>query len=374
MTLHSVPSDPSSPARRAVLRGREDRGGDRGDPGHRADDRRRASWPPGPPSSSPPARPMPSRPPWPTCPATASAPGTRADLSDEDGARQLADEGGRRPPTRSTCWSTTPAPPGGRRWPSTTRLRGTGCSTSTCRGSSTPPSSSCPCSRPEPRHDEPSRVINIGSIDGIHVPVLESYSYSASKAAVHQLTRHLAKRLAPTITVNAVAPGPFESKMMAATLEAFGDQIAAGRPAQADRPARRHGRCGHLPGLPGRRLPHRRHHPRRRRASPPPPEAPSAPTHRRNAGHGVRRSPARRGGPGCAPCRGGSSRVDVAQLQQHPLVVGGDVPASPPPGSRRRPARARSARSVRPATRPQVPVRARSARRSDGPARTRSPG
>ncbi len=45
--------------------------------------------------------------------------------------------------------------------------------------------------------DRPSRVINIGSIDGIHVPMLESYSYSASKAAVHQLTRHLAKRLAP---------------------------------------------------------------------------------------------------------------------------------------------------------------------------------
>jgi NAD(P)-dependent dehydrogenase (short-subunit alcohol dehydrogenase family) len=78
--------------------------------------------------------------------------------------------------------------------------------------------------------DEPSRVINIGSIDGIHVPALETYSYSASKAAVHQLTRHLAKRLAPRITVNAVAPGPFESKMMAATLEAFGDQIAASAP------------------------------------------------------------------------------------------------------------------------------------------------
>jgi NAD(P)-dependent dehydrogenase (short-subunit alcohol dehydrogenase family) len=78
--------------------------------------------------------------------------------------------------------------------------------------------------------DRPSRVINIGSIDGIHVPVLESYSYSASKAAVHQLTRHLAKRLAPTVTVNAVAPGPFESKMMAATLETFGEQIAAGAP------------------------------------------------------------------------------------------------------------------------------------------------
>ena len=78
--------------------------------------------------------------------------------------------------------------------------------------------------------EEPSRVINIGSIDGIHVPVLESYSYSSSKAAVHQLTRHLAKHLAPQITVNAVAPGPFESKMMAATLEAFGAQIAASAP------------------------------------------------------------------------------------------------------------------------------------------------
>jgi NAD(P)-dependent dehydrogenase (short-subunit alcohol dehydrogenase family) len=78
--------------------------------------------------------------------------------------------------------------------------------------------------------DDPARVINIGSIDGIHVPMLETYSYSASKAAVHQLTRHLAKQLAPRITVNAVAPGPFESKMMAATLEAFGDQIAATAP------------------------------------------------------------------------------------------------------------------------------------------------
>jgi NAD(P)-dependent dehydrogenase (short-subunit alcohol dehydrogenase family) len=78
--------------------------------------------------------------------------------------------------------------------------------------------------------DEPARVINIGSIDGLQVPTLETYSYSASKAAVHQLTRHLAKRLAPEITVNAIAPGPFESKMMAATLEAFGEQIAAAAP------------------------------------------------------------------------------------------------------------------------------------------------
>jgi NAD(P)-dependent dehydrogenase (short-subunit alcohol dehydrogenase family) len=78
--------------------------------------------------------------------------------------------------------------------------------------------------------DDPARVINIGSVDGLHVPGMETYSYSASKAAVHQLTRHLAKRLAPEVTVNAIAPGPFESKMMAATLAAAGDAIAAAVP------------------------------------------------------------------------------------------------------------------------------------------------
>jgi len=73
--------------------------------------------------------------------------------------------------------------------------------------------------------DDPARVINIGSVDGIQVPLMETYSYSSSKAAVHQLTRHLAKHMAPKVTVNAIAPGPFESKMMAATLAAFEEQI-----------------------------------------------------------------------------------------------------------------------------------------------------
>jgi len=68
--------------------------------------------------------------------------------------------------------------------------------------------------------EDPARVINIGSIDGLRTPATENYSYSASKAAVHMLTRHLAKRLAPEhITVNAIAPGPFESKMMAFALD-----------------------------------------------------------------------------------------------------------------------------------------------------------
>ena len=80
-------------------------------------------------------------------------------------------------------------------------------------------------------HDDPARVINIGSIDGLHVPSLPTYAYSASKAGLHHMTRVLARELGPrAITVNAVAPGPFESKMMAATLEAFGDEIAKGAP------------------------------------------------------------------------------------------------------------------------------------------------
>jgi NAD(P)-dependent dehydrogenase (short-subunit alcohol dehydrogenase family) len=79
--------------------------------------------------------------------------------------------------------------------------------------------------------DDPARVINIGSIDAIQVPMLETYAYSSSKAAVHQLTRHLARQLGSrNITVNAVAPGPFESKMMAETLRNFGDSIARSSP------------------------------------------------------------------------------------------------------------------------------------------------
>ena len=75
-------------------------------------------------------------------------------------------------------------------------------------------------------NDDPSRIINVGSIDGIGIPRAETYSYPASKAAVHQLTRVMANRLANrNVNINAIAPGPFESHMMKSTLEDFGDEI-----------------------------------------------------------------------------------------------------------------------------------------------------
>ena len=78
---------------------------------------------------------------------------------------------------------------------------------------------------------DPSRIINIGSIDGLGIPRAETYSYPASKAAVHQLTKVLANRLANrNINVNAIAPGPFESNMMASTLEEYGEQIKSSVP------------------------------------------------------------------------------------------------------------------------------------------------
>ena len=59
-----------------------------------------------------------------------------------------------------------------------------------------------------------ARIINIGSVAGICANSLDNYSYAASKAAIHQLTRNLAHELAPdNILVNAIAPGRFYSKL-----------------------------------------------------------------------------------------------------------------------------------------------------------------
>lgn len=89
--------------------------------------------------------------------------------------------------------------------------------------------------------DDPARVIMIGSVDGIRVPAMETYAYAATKAAIHMLTRQLARQLgSERITVNAIAPGPFESKMMAFALDdpttraAIEQQIPLGRIGRPD--------------------------------------------------------------------------------------------------------------------------------------------
>ncbi len=79
--------------------------------------------------------------------------------------------------------------------------------------------------------ENPARIINIGSIDGMRIPDFNNYSYTASKAAVHMLTRVLAKELGQRhITVNAIAPGPFPSKMMAELLVTKEAEFAASSP------------------------------------------------------------------------------------------------------------------------------------------------
>jgi len=72
-------------------------------------------------------------------------------------------------------------------------------------------------------------VVNIGSMDGLQVPVVQrvpTFAYSASKAALHHLTRALAVELGPQgITVNAIAPGFFESKMTNYVMSQFRQDI-----------------------------------------------------------------------------------------------------------------------------------------------------
>lgn len=64
--------------------------------------------------------------------------------------------------------------------------------------------------------DDPSRIVNIASIDGMFISHGSHFPYPASKAGLIHLTRHLADRLAAShITVNSIAPGYFETKMTA---------------------------------------------------------------------------------------------------------------------------------------------------------------
>lgn len=74
--------------------------------------------------------------------------------------------------------------------------------------------------------DDPARIINTGSIDGLRVPRWDNFAYSAVKSAVHHMTRVLAVKLGPRhITVNAIAPGPFESRMTRWLLENYRNEI-----------------------------------------------------------------------------------------------------------------------------------------------------
>jgi NAD(P)-dependent dehydrogenase (short-subunit alcohol dehydrogenase family) len=152
-----------------------------------------------------------------------------ADLSSDDGAEQLAAAVGARETSldilvnnAGATWGAELADHDQRSWDRVIGLNVEGLFHTTKR--------LLPLLQAAGTKDEPARIINVGSIDGIGLPVLTTYSYGASKAAVHHLTRHLARDLAPSITVNAIAPGPFPSRMMAATLAEHGDLVAESAP------------------------------------------------------------------------------------------------------------------------------------------------
>jgi NAD(P)-dependent dehydrogenase (short-subunit alcohol dehydrogenase family) len=79
---------------------------------------------------------------------------------------------------------------------------------------------------------DPARVLNMGSISGHTTSDFAMYPYSASKAAVHHLTAHLARTLAPEVSVNALAPGYFETRLTETALKLYGPAITKGVPLQ----------------------------------------------------------------------------------------------------------------------------------------------
>ena len=82
------------------------------------------------------------------------------------------------------------------------------------------------------RNDHLAKVINIASIDGISVNMLETYSYAGSKAGLIHMTKRMALQLAKdNIVMTAIAPGAFASEMNKAARD-HGDAISAGIPAQ----------------------------------------------------------------------------------------------------------------------------------------------
>ena len=87
------------------------------------------------------------------------------------------------------------------------------------------------------RAQDPARIISIGSIGGLHIPNWDAFPYGASKAALHHLTRALAKRLGrDQVTANAIAPGPFPSRLTdtesAAVKKSVQTYVPLGRPGE----------------------------------------------------------------------------------------------------------------------------------------------
>ncbi|MES1202047.1 MAG: SDR family NAD(P)-dependent oxidoreductase [Pseudomonadota bacterium] len=94
------------------------------------------------------------------------------------------------------------------------------------------------------KDDDFARVINIGSVDGLHISPIEAYSYAASKAGLHHVTRMMAKFLAAKrIAVNGIAPGYFPSKMTAGIAEEHGE------PTRLATPVKRWGNAGDMAGI-----------------------------------------------------------------------------------------------------------------------------
>lgn len=77
--------------------------------------------------------------------------------------------------------------------------------------------------------ERPAKIVNVASVEGMRAGAMETYSYGVSKAGLIHLTEHLALQLAgQNITANAIAPGPFATKMMKGTIAAVGEDNVAG--------------------------------------------------------------------------------------------------------------------------------------------------